>query len=269
MARSKKTPIASSYPSLFDSVDSPVVDASPSGEAKIAERDVSLPISPHELERVEEEVYVGAEANIGCPDSSHQIGGPPTKPPLHELPARPAEQAATVPEATADIVMESRKRRAKKNQPAVFPIPVQPTSDDASEVLQVALPGVQEAPKSRLMQKLISAAVALTVVFMSGYFAGTLRHNAVKTAPTVIDEALGSAATIYAVLRVPSVADYEILNRIAGRGTAVTLICPAATANPKGAAVANFQQFAADNALIVSEGLLVDGFRWFPLDRKR
>jgi len=78
-----------------------------------------------------------------------------------------------------------------------------------------------------------------------------------------------SASSVYAVLKSPSAADYSKLNKAVDSGVAVTLVCPAATANPAGSEPAKFQQFAADETLIVSEGFLLDGFRWFPVDKTR
>lgn len=98
---------------------------------------------------------------------------------------------------------------------------------------------------------------------------GVVKSRASAPVGVSSEPQLMSASTVYAVLKSPQPADYKKLNEAADNGVGVTLICPSAGANPNGAPAAKFQQFAADETLIVSEGFLLDGFRWFPLDKKR
>lgn len=76
---------------------------------------------------------------------------------------------------------------------------------------------------------------------------------------------LSTASTIYAVIKKPTVAEYEALNAAVDAGAQVTLICPKNITVVTGAPEIKFQRFGADETEIISEGYLLNGFQWYPL----
>lgn len=85
-----------------------------------------------------------------------------------------------------------------------------------------------------------------------------------KNTPTLVSLPWKEATSAYFILKNPSDSLYTTLNKLASKGVSITLVTPVAL--PQNAESLGFTIFTAPVETIGAQGVLLDGYRWFPLE---